>query len=78
VMQSRTTRWRVLQELFETHWDGFAARLEQGCATLGVPYVDLSRAPYTGWCFIDRIHMTDGGYDAAAAFLAERLLDGAR
>jgi hypothetical protein len=71
VMQAGASRWRILSELFETHWDPYAERLAAGCAELGVPFTDLSTAEYTGWCFIDRIHMTDHGYDTAAAFLAE-------
>ena len=47
--------------------------LERGCAELGVPFVDLSQATYTGWCFVDRIHMTDRGYEAAAAAIEELL-----
>jgi len=78
VMQARTTRWRVLRELFETHWGTYADRLEQGCAELDVPFVDLSDAGYTGWCFVDRIHMTERGYELAAAFLGEAMVRVAR
>jgi hypothetical protein len=65
VVQGR--QWRMMKRLLLTHWDAYAAMLERGCAELGVPFVDLSQATYTGWCFVDRIHMTDRGYDAAAA-----------
>lgn len=73
VMQARTTRWPIVKELLESHWGAYAERLEQGCGELGVPFVDLSRAAYSGWCFVDRIHMTERGYELAASFLHESL-----
>jgi hypothetical protein len=64
-------RWPRLQRLLESHWGPYAAMLEQGCADLGVPFADLSRAEYAGWCFVDRVHMTDHGHDLAASVLEE-------
>ncbi len=78
VMQARTPRWRILKELFETHWETYAERLQQGCSDLDVPFVDLSQATYAGWCFIDRVHMTERGYETAATFLRERMAHVAR
>lgn len=66
-------RWPQLKRRLETHWDGYAAQLEEGCRELGVPFVDLARAPYEGWCFVDRVHMTDHGHYSAAALLEEVL-----
>jgi hypothetical protein len=73
LMQARTTRWPAVKALLETHWGVYAERLEQGCGELGVPFVDLSRAEYSGWCFVDRIHMTERGYELAASFLQEAM-----
>jgi hypothetical protein len=78
VMQARTTRWPVVKGLLETHWPAYADRLAQGCDELGVPFVDLSRAGYSGWCFVDRIHMTERGYELAASYLQESLTRVAR
>ena len=64
-------RWPQLRRLLETQWGPYAAMLEQGCAEAGVPFVDLSRADYTGWCFVDRVHMTDHGHDLAASVLEQ-------
>jgi hypothetical protein len=66
-------RWLTLKRLLETHWGGYAAELEAGCAQAGVPFVDLSGGDYEGWCFVDRVHMTDHGHDLAAAML-ERVI----
>ena len=46
---------------------------QEGCASSGVPFDDLSEGEYEGWCFVDRVHMTDRGHDAAAAML-ERMV----
>jgi hypothetical protein len=62
-------RWQRLKRMLETHWGDYAAALEAGCAEAGVPFVDLSRGDYEGWCFIDRVHMNDHGHDLAAAIL---------
>ena len=48
-----------------------AAWYDREHAGLGVPFVDTSRARLEGWCFVDRAHMTDRGYDAAAEMLEE-------
>jgi hypothetical protein len=62
-------RWPKLKRFLETYWAGYAAALEDGCAAAGIPFVDLSGADYEGWCFVDRVHMTDRGHDTAAAML---------
>jgi hypothetical protein len=73
VIFARSQTWAVNEELMSTYWGAYAAELAGGCATLGVPFVNLSDATYTEWCFVDRVHMTDRGYDIAAAFLLEAL-----
>jgi hypothetical protein len=62
-------RWPQLKRLLATHWGEYTAALEEGCAAAGIPFVDLSRGEYEGWCFVDRVHMTDHGHDTAAAML---------
>ena len=69
-------RWPPLRALLESRWRDYAALLEMGCRNLGIPFVDLSKGDYTGWCFIDRVHMTDHGHDMAAAMLEEVLAVG--
>ena len=55
--------------MLETHWGDYAGALQEGCAAAGIPFLDLSRAEYEGWCFVDRVHMNDRGHDVAAAML---------
>jgi hypothetical protein len=71
-------RWQRLKRLLETRWASYAAILEQGCVEIGVPFIDLSRGDYSGWCFVDRVHMTDRGYETAAAMLEGVLAHGVR
>jgi hypothetical protein len=67
--------WAFVRKLMETGWRSYGARLAEGCAQLGVPFVDLADAPYTGWCFLDRIHMNNRGNDISAAFLLEAMAE---
>ena len=72
VLQPR--RWPELKRMLETLLGStYAAALQDGCAANGIPFVDLSRGEYEGWCFVDRVHMTDRGHDTAAAML-ERMV----
>jgi hypothetical protein len=64
-------KWVAVREHIRACWPGYVDALEHGCAELGVPFVDTSRARLEGWCFVDRAHMTDRGYDAAAELLEE-------
>jgi hypothetical protein len=67
------TRWLQVKRLLEAHWRSYASSLRQGCADAGIPFVDLGRGDYTGWCFIDRVHGTDRGYDIAGELIANVL-----
>ncbi len=71
-------RWQRLKDLLETRWSSYASAVERGCREAGVPFVDLGRGDYSGWCFVDRIHMTDRGYEAAAGVLEGVLANGDR
>jgi hypothetical protein len=65
--------WPELRLLLEKHWVAYAARLEEGCEEARVPFIDLGRGDYVGWCFIDRVHGTDHGYESAAELLLDAL-----
>ncbi|GAA1332031.1 SGNH/GDSL hydrolase family protein [Saccharothrix algeriensis] len=57
----------------------YAAGLAEGCARLGVPFVDLNPvlADAVGprdWVFVDRIHFTDEGHDLVSGLLAKHVL----
>jgi hypothetical protein len=64
-------KWHRLRDALSSEWDEFASGMEAGSRALGVLFVDLSMADYSGWCFVDRVHATDAGNEAAAALLAK-------
>jgi hypothetical protein len=72
VIHARTGR-SGLWATAESHWDELIAAAAAGCAELGVRFVNLTDAPYTGWCFLDEVHTTSRGYDIAAEYLLESL-----
>jgi hypothetical protein len=63
--------WAYVKQLMDTGWRTYGSKLAEGCAQLGVPFIDLNDAAYTGFCFIDRIHMNDRGNDLTAGFVLE-------
>lgn len=69
----RQGQWGTLKECLAEHWPAYTELLKQMCQRLGIPFFDLNRAEYDGWCFVDRIHMTDHGQAQVAAHLASRL-----
>ena len=71
-------KWDPVREHIRESWGPYAAELEAGCDAIGVPFLDMAKADLSGWCFVDRAHLTDRGYDAAAAILEEVLPGGDR
>ena len=72
VIHARTGR-SGLWAMAESHWEELIAATAAGCTQLGVRFVNLTDAPYTGWCFLDEVHTTSRGYDIAAEFLLDSL-----
>jgi hypothetical protein len=66
-------RWQRTRATLAAGWPGYVARLRDACAELDVPFLDLGTLSYDGWCFTDRVHLTDRGYALAATALAEAL-----
>ena len=58
--------------------DAYRRDLASICADAGVAFVDANAAPaFAGaeWMFVDRLHLTDAGQDAAARLIASALRD---
>lgn len=60
----------------------YAAALAAGCAKADVPFLDMNgvladAVEPDDWLFVDRIHLTDHGYDTVAWLLAEKAVVGA-
>lgn len=62
----RQGAWLAVRDLVVAGWDSCRARLAAACADLGVGFVDLAASRFSGWAFVDRVHMTDAGYRQAA------------
>lgn len=49
----------------------YTQALRQICSDLSVPFTDLNKMPYEGWCFIEYGHLNDEGYRQVGQYLAE-------
>lgn len=76
VHQHYNTMWKeVVEPYAEQLLPAFMDAVADHCAALGVPYVDLNRLDYDGWCFCDQGHLTDRGNRIVADHLAGWLDD---
>jgi len=65
----------VLRELAE-YRDQYDKDLRAICSKVGMKYLNLNDAPelqQPDWLFVDRVHLTDNGYDAVARLLVRDL-----
>lgn len=71
VHQHYNSMWKqVVEPYAERLLPAFMDAVANCCADLGVPYTDLNRLDYAGWCFCDQGHLTDRGNRVVADFLA--------
>ncbi len=65
----------VLREIAE-YRDQYDKDLRAICSKVGMKYLNLNEAPelqQPDWLFVDRVHLTDNGYDAVARLLVRDL-----
>jgi len=65
----------VLRELAE-YRDQYDQDLRAICSKVGMKYLNLNEAPelqQPDWLFVDRVHLTDNGFDAVARLLVREL-----
>jgi hypothetical protein len=65
--------WLEAKGALEGAHEPARAVLAEVSVELGARFVDLNELPFDGWCFVDRVHLTDRGYGAAAARLGEEV-----
>lgn len=70
--------WQVVKRWLVEQWPVYVAALQAMCEQEGIRFLDLNAVPLDGWCFVDRVHMTDLGYAQVADRLAEELGGGRR
>lgn len=63
----------ILHRAIEEHWDLYAHRLAEGCAELGVSFLNMSADLFKGDSFADTVHLTDEGNRQAAQMIHEAL-----
>jgi hypothetical protein len=66
----------ILHSAMEKSWDVYADRLAEGCADLGVSFLNLSADLFVGDSFADTVHLTDDG-NRQAAQMIHQVLEGA-
>ena len=71
--QATGPRWQRVRGVLATAWDDYVERLREACASVDVPFVNLGGVAFDGWCFADRIHLTDRGHELAAQAILKLL-----
>jgi lysophospholipase L1-like esterase len=64
-----------MHSITEKLWGPYADLLGQGCAGLGVPFLNMSAGQFAGSAFMDNVHLTDDGYRQAAQMIHRALQD---
>lgn len=68
----------MLHRTVEDLWDAYAERLRDGCARIGVRFLDLAANRFAGDSFADNVHLTDNGNRQAAELIHAVLDEAAR
>jgi hypothetical protein len=66
--------WQIIKTHLKKLWPEYVAELESFCRTQNISFIDLNQIDFDGWCFVDRIHMTDNGYTQIANAIARELV----
>lgn len=75
ILDSMSGDWRILADFLRVHRQQYARDVESICSGLEVNFIDLNEDPafrQSEWLFVDRIHLTDRGYQ----LVADRILGG--
>ncbi len=74
ILDSMALDWKVLADHIGAHRRRYVQDLEAICAALDIPLLDLNHTPRFAqreWLFVDRVHLTDRGYEVTAEILAK-------
>lgn len=72
ILDSMSMDWQVLAQQIKEVRDSYFLDIEQICRDLSVNYCNVNLAPEfltEEWLFVDRVHLTDRGYEMAAKVL---------
>lgn len=65
--------WAPVRDYLAVTWGRCADRMAAACAAADVQFLDLSSHRFSGWSFLDLVHMTDHGYRQTAELIEEAL-----
>lgn len=65
--------WQILKTYLAQLWPSYVRELGNICSKERILFLDLNEVPFTGWSFVDRVHMTDDGYLQVARRLAKEI-----
>ena len=65
--------WAPVRDYLAVTWGRCADRMADACAAADVQFLDLSSHRFSGWAFLDLVHMTDHGYRQTAELIEEAL-----
>jgi hypothetical protein len=67
------SHWHILKAALMELWPWYAGELKDMCVRQGVKAIDLNEVELKGWCYVDRVHMTDSGTLQIARKLAQEI-----
>jgi hypothetical protein len=70
----QSSNWQILKMYLGKLWPQMVAGLEKVCNFEKITFLDLNKVELTGWCFVDRVHMTDNGYFQVAQRMAAEII----
>ena len=59
----------IFHSACEEYWGSYASLLAEGCADLGVSFLNLAADQFVGYSFADNLHLTDEGNRQAAQMI---------
>lgn len=65
--------WRIVKSWLVRMWPQYVKELENRCLGVGMTFVNLNAVEFSGWSFVDRVHMTDHGYLQVAKRLSQEI-----
>lgn len=65
--------WKTFLGKMTELWMEYVKELRLYCEQADIRFIDSSKLNLTGWCFVDRVHMTDKGYKQMAESVAGEL-----
>ena len=66
-------QWEIMKSQLVDMWPRYVADLRKICQTEGIEFYGPEDLHFSGWTFVDRVHLTDNGYGQVARFISGKL-----